>query len=98
MKSRMMLSIAAAAAMLLPGGIVSIASAQDRDRDQLKTQQQLQEKDKSQAKEQLKEQEKVQERSREQEREKMMEREKQQQPGIGGGFPGSKGGMGGGRR
>jgi hypothetical protein len=33
MKSRMMLSIAVAAAMLLPVGIVTIVSAQDRDRD-----------------------------------------------------------------
>ena len=34
MKSRIMLSIAVAAAMLLSVGMVTIVSAQDRDRDQ----------------------------------------------------------------
>ena len=43
MKSRVIMSAALAAAMLLPVGFMAIGSAQDldRDRDQLKTQQQL---------------------------------------------------------
>jgi hypothetical protein len=80
MKSRMMLSIAVAAAMLLPVGIVTIVSAQDRDRDQLKTDQLLQDKDKLQTKDrmkdkdQLKEQEQMRERTREQTRTERPER------------------------
>ena len=45
MKLRKMLSIAVAVALSFPAGNVIIASAQDRDHDQLKTQQQLQDKD-----------------------------------------------------
>jgi hypothetical protein len=75
MKSRMMLSIAVATAMLLPISTVSVVTAQDRahDRDQLKSQQQLQDKDKLQTKDQLKEKEqlKEQERTRERAREHM---------------------------
>ncbi|TKB91905.1 MAG: hypothetical protein E8D41_10600 [Nitrospira sp.] len=84
MKSRMMCSVAVAAAMLLPVGIVTIVSAQDRDRDQLKTDQLLQDKDKlqtkdrlkdkDQLKEQLKEQEQMRERTREQTRMERPER------------------------
>lgn len=80
MKSRMMLSLAVAAAMLLPVGIVSIVFAQDRDRDQLKTDQLLQDKDKLQTKDrlkdkdQLKEQEQMRERTREQTRTERPER------------------------
>ncbi len=84
MKSRMMLSIAVAAAMLLPVGIVTIVSAQDLDRDQLKTDQLLQEKDKlqtkdrlkdkDQLKDQIKEQEQTRERTREQTRTERPER------------------------
>ena len=84
MKSRMMLSIAVAAVMLLPAGIVPIVSAQDRDRDQLKTDQLLQDKDKlqtkdrlkdkDQLKDQLKEQEQMRERTREQTRTERPER------------------------
>ncbi len=78
MKSQTIIRAALAAAMLLPGGFVTIASAQDldRDRDQLKTQQQLLDKDKLQTKDQLrtkdmlkdKDQLKEQERTRERER------------------------------
>ena len=55
MKSRVLISATIAAAMLLPAGFVTIAPAQDsdRDRDQLKTQQQLQDKDTLQTKDQL---------------------------------------------
>ena len=80
MKSRMMLSIALVAVMLLPVGIVTIVSAQDRDRDQLKTDQLLQGKDKLQTKDrlkdkdQLKEQEQMRERTREQTRTERPER------------------------
>jgi hypothetical protein len=78
MQSRKILSIVVTAAMLLPPiGFVTIASAQDldRDRDQLKTQQQLKDKDKLQTKDQLhkdqlkdKDMLKEQERTRERER------------------------------
>ena len=80
MKSGMMLSIAVAGVMLLPVGIVTIVSAQDRDRDQLKTDQLLQDKDKLQTKDrlkdkdQLKEQEQMRERTREQTRTERPER------------------------
>ena len=80
MKSRIMLFIAVAAAMLLPVGIVTIVSAQDRDRDQLKTDQLLQDKDKLQTKDrlkdkdQLKDQEQMRERTREQTRTERPER------------------------
>ena len=80
MKSGMMISIAVAGVMLLPVGIVTIVSAQDRDRDQLKTDQLLQDKDKLQTKDrlkdkdQLKEQEQMRERTREQTRTERPER------------------------
>lgn len=48
MRSRMILSIAVASAMSFPAGMATLASAQDRDRDQLKTQQQVQDKDRLQ--------------------------------------------------
>ena len=97
MKSRTILSIAVAAAMLLPVGVVSLVSAQDRDRDQLKTDQLLQDKDKLQTKDrlkdkdQLKEQEQTRERTREQIRTERPERpqhekaERAERGGAGGG-------------
>ena len=99
MKSRTILSIAVAAAMLLPVGVVSLVSAQDRDRDQLKTDQLLQDKDKLQTKDrlkdkgQLKEQEQTREGVGEQIRTERPERpqhEKAEQA--------KRGGTGGGRR
>ncbi|CUS32866.1 conserved exported hypothetical protein [Candidatus Nitrospira nitrosa] len=53
MKSQAIIRVALAAAILSPVGLVAVGSAQDlhRDRDQLKTQQQL--KDKLQSKDQL---------------------------------------------
>lgn len=77
MKSQAIMRAALAAAMLLPVGFVTIASAQglDRDRDQLKTQQQLKDKDKLQIKDQLhKDQLKDKDMLKEQER--MRERER----------------------
>lgn len=70
MKSRRMLSIAVATAMLSSVGMVSIVTAQeqDRDRDQLKTQQQLQDRDKLQMKDQLKEQDQIKEQAQTRER------------------------------
>jgi type II secretory pathway pseudopilin PulG len=65
MKSQVIICAAIAAAMLLPGSFAAVASAQDRDRDrdQLKTQQQLKDQDKLQTKDKLKDKE--QERTRE---------------------------------
>lgn len=80
MKSRMMLSIVMATAMLLPGAVVTIVSAQDRDRDQLKTQQHLQDKDKLQTKEQLKEKDQLKEQERTRERERMREHTQTERP------------------
>lgn len=80
MKYGMMISIAVAGVMLLPVGIVTIVSAQDRDRDQLRTDQLLQDKDKLQTKDrlkdkdQLKDQEQMRERTREQTRRERPER------------------------
>ena len=81
MQPRTILSIVVATATLLPVSYASFASAQDldRDRDQLKMQQQLQDKDtlrnkdKLQTKDQLKDKDQVkeQERTRERMREHM---------------------------
>ena len=84
MQSRIMLSLVVAAAMLLPGGVVTIVSAQDRDRDQLKTDQQLQDKDKLQTKDQLhkelKDKDQLQERERTRERERAREHMQTERP------------------
>ena len=92
MKSGMMIPIAVAGVMLLPVGIVTIVSAQDRARDQLRTDQLLQDKDKLQTKDrlkdkdQLKEQEQMRERTREQthtERPERPQHEKAERSGQG---------------
>lgn len=76
MKSRMMRSIAVATAMLLPVGIVTIVSAQDRDRDQLKTDQLLQDKDKLQTRDRLKDQDQLKDKNQLKEQERTRERER----------------------
>lgn len=72
MKSQMVVTAVLAALMPLSWGFVTKGLAQDRDRDQLKTQQQLQDKDKLQAKDQLqkelKDKGQLHERERERER------------------------------
>jgi len=80
MKSRMMLSIAVATAMLLPVGYTSITSAQDRDRDQLKTQQQLKDQDKLQTKDQVREKDQLKEQERTRERERAREHMQTERP------------------
>ncbi|MFO0698638.1 MAG: hypothetical protein U0236_05370 [Nitrospira sp.] len=86
MKSQVIIRAAIAVVMLLPGGVVTIASAQDldRDRDQLKTQQQLQDKDKLQTKDQLhkelKDKDQLQERERTRERERAREHMQTERP------------------
>ncbi|MBH0201896.1 MAG: hypothetical protein HP496_06245 [Nitrospira sp.] len=73
MKSQTIISAAIATAILLPVGKVSVVTAQDRDRDQLKTQQHLKDQDKLQTKEQLKEKDQLKEQERTREREQARE-------------------------
>ena len=86
MKSHAIIRVALVIAMVSPAGFVTIASAQDhdRDRDQLKTQQQLQDKDKLQTKDQLhkelKDKEQLHERERTRERERAREHMQTERP------------------
>lgn len=76
MKSRMVLSIVVATAMLLPVSMVSVVTAQDQGRDQLKTQQQLQDQDKLQTKDRLKDKDQLRDKDQIKEQERTRERER----------------------
>ncbi len=99
MKSKAIINAAITAAMLLTVGVVTIVSAQDldRDRDQLKTQQQLKDKDKLQTKEQLKDNDHLREQERTRERERTREHMQMERPDKPQHERAERGGSGGGR-
>ena len=82
MKSHAIIRVALVIAMVSPAGFVTIASAQDRDRDQLKTQQQLQDKlqTQDQLHKELKDKDQLQERERTRERERAREHMQTERP------------------